>query len=149
MPKKKYIVALIPEERDYLEQLVTKGKTAAYKINHARILLKADINQKGGGWLDLDISKALDISLSTISRVRKRLVEEGLESALARIPQKNRKPKSLDGEKEAYLIALACSEAPAGQARWTLRLLANKMVELGYVEKVSHETIRQTLKKTS
>ena len=149
MPKKKYIVALTSEEREYLEQLVKKGKTAAYKMNHARILLKADINQKGGGWQDQDICQALDISLSTISRVRKRLVEEGLESALARKPQQNRRPKSLDGEKEAYLIALACSEAPAGQARWTLRLLADKMVELGYVEKVSHETIRQTLKKTS
>ena len=149
MLKKKYIVALTQEEREDLEQLVKKGKTAAYRINHARILLKANINQKGGGWQDLDISQALDISLSTIARVRKRLVEEGLESALARKPKKNHKPKSLDGEKEAHLIALACSEAPVGKARWTLRLLADKMVELGYVDRVSHETIRQTLKKTS
>ena len=149
MPKKKYIVALTPEEREDLEQLVKKGRAPAYKINHARILLKADINQKNGGWQDLDISEALDISLSTIARVRRRLVEAGVESALARKPQKNHKPRSLDGEKEAHLIALACSESPAGQARWTLRLLADKMVELGYVEQVSHETIRQTLKKTN
>ena len=148
MPKKKYIVALNLEEREYLEQFVKKGKKSAYKINRARILLKADINQEGGGWQDQDISKALDISLSTIERIRKRFVEVGVESALVRKPQKNYKARSLDEEKEAYLIALVRSEAPPGQARWTLRLLADKMVELGHVEQISHETIRQTLKKT-
>ena len=147
MPKKKYIVALNQEEREYLEQLVKKGKTAAYKINHARILLKADVNQKGGSWQDRDISQALDISISTIERIRKRFVEFGVESALGRKAQKNYKARSLNEEKEAYLVALASSEAPPGQTRWTLRLLAEKMVELGVVETISHETIRQTLKK--
>ena len=107
MPKKKYIVDLIPSERSYLEQLTKKGKTAAYKMNHARILLKADINQEGGGWTDGQISESLNIGHGTIERVRQRFVEEGIESALNRREQKKRRQKIIDGEKEAYLIALA------------------------------------------
>lgn len=149
MPKKKYIVALEPEERQELERLTTKGKAAAYKINHARILLKADVNQAEGGWGDAAISQALDISVSTIERVRRRLVEQGLEAAVNRKPQEQRKAKRLDGEGEAQLIAIACSEAPEGRTHWSLRLLAERMVELQYVETVSHETVRQTLKKTN
>jgi transposase len=132
-----------------LEQLTKKGKTAAYKMNHARILLKADINQKEGGWTDRQISESLNIGHATIERVRQRFVEYGLESALNRQEQKNRRPKIIDGEKEAYLIALACGETPTGKGNWTLRMLADKMVELEYVEQVSTETIRQTLKKTN
>lgn len=149
MPKKKYIVSLMPKERQTLEQLTTKGIAPAYKINHARILLKADINQDGGGWIDQAISQALDISVSTIERVRQQFVEVSLDTALNRHPQAKRKPRRLDGEQEAHLIAIACSPAPSGYARWTLRLLADRMVELEYVESISHETIRQTLKKTN
>lgn len=149
MPQKKYLVALTPSERSELSNLTKKGKTAAYKINHARILLKSDINQEGGGWTDSQISEALNIGHATIERVRQRLVEEGIESALNRREQKKRRPKIIDGEKEAYLIALACSEAPEGKSHWTLQMLADKMVELNYVQQVSPETIRQTLKKTN
>lgn len=149
MPKKKYIVTLTPEERSLLEELTKKGKAAAYKVNHARILLLADSNRLEGGWKDEAISQALNISVATIERVRQRLVEEGLESALSRKSQENRKPRRLDGEQEAHLIALTCSEPPMGQGRWTMRMLAERMVELGYVEAVSHETVRQTLKKTN
>lgn len=149
MPKKKYIVDLSPSERDYLEEITNKGKTAAYKMNHARILLKADINQEGGGWTDSKISEALNIGHATIERVRKRFVEEGMESALNRREQKKRRQRIIDGEKEAYLIAIACSETPLGKSHWTLQMLADKMVELKVVEKVSTETIRQTFKKTS
>lgn len=149
MPKKKYIVTLTHVERSLLEELTKKGKAAAYKVNHARILLLADSNRLEGGWKDEAISQALNISVATIERVRQRLVEEGLESALSRRSQENRKPRRLDGEQEAHLIALTCSEPPMGQGRWTMRMLAERMVELGYVEAVSHETVRQTLKKTN
>ncbi|MBD2309542.1 helix-turn-helix domain-containing protein [Chroococcidiopsis sp. FACHB-1243] len=148
MPQKKYIVTLAAEERSLLEELTKKGKTVAYKVNHARILLLADTNRVEGGWKDEAISQALNISVATIERVRQRLVEEGLEAALSRKFQENRKPRRLDGEIEAQLIALACSTPPSGQRSWTMRMLADQMVELGYVETVSHETVRQTLKKT-
>ncbi len=147
MPKKKYIVSLTSEERKELEKLTTTGKAAAYKVNHARILLKSDINQEGGGWLDAAISQALDMSVSTIERVRQRFVEQGLEAALGRKQQQRRKAPCLDGEQEAHLLAITCSEPPKGRGHWSLRLLAERMVELGYVETVSHETVRQTLKK--
>lgn len=149
MAKKKYIVSLTTEERATLEQLTTTGKVAAYKMNHARILLKADTNQEGGGWTDAAISQALDSSVATIERVRQRFVETSLAAALSRQEQQQRKPRRLDGEQEAHLIAITCGEAPEGQARWSLRLLADRMVELEYVESVSHETVRQTLKKTT
>lgn len=149
MPKKKYIVSLTPEERQELEKLTTTGKTAAYKVNHARILLKADINIESGGWTDQAISEAIDISPATIERVRQRFVEQGLDSALTRKARSRNKGRRLDGCQEAHLIALACSSPPDGQARWTIRLLADKMVELEYVEQISRETVRQTLKKTN
>jgi transposase len=149
MPKKKYIVSLTASERTILEQLTKKGKTTAYKMNHARILLKADINQEGGGWTDSQISESLNIGHATIERVRQRFVEEGISSALNRREQKNRRRRIIDGEKEAYLIAIACSQTPTGKSNWTLKMLADKMVELNYLEQVSTETIRQTLKKTN
>lgn len=112
-------------------------------------MLKADTNQEGGSWTDKSISQALDVSISTIERVRQRLVERSLEQALGRKMQQRRKARLLDGEQEAQLVALACSEPPEGQAKWSLRLLAERMVSLAYVETLSHETVRQTLKKTS
>ena len=149
MPKKKYIVSLTPEERQALEQLTTTGRAPTYKVNHARILLKADTNQVDGGWTDQAISEALDISASTIERVRQRFVEESLVAALQRKPQQRHKPHRLDGEQEVHLIALTCGAAPEGYGRWSLRLLVEWMVELDYVETVSHETVRQSLKKTN
>ena len=149
MPKKKYIVTLTDEERAELEELVNKGKHPAYKVNHARILLLANTNQEDRGWKDRDISQALKISVATIERVRQRLVEQGLEAALNRKRQQNRRQRLLDGAKEAHLIALTCSSPPEGQGRWTMKMLAERMVQLGHVESISDETVRQTLKKTN
>jgi transposase len=141
---KKYRVTLTEEERKTLEQLISRGKGAARKLLHARILLKADENV---GWSDERISEALDVSLSTIGRVRERFVEEGLEVALARKAPQRVYQRRLDGAQEAHLVALVCSPPPEDRGRWTLQLLADKMVELEYVEYVSKETVRQTLKK--
>lgn len=149
MPKKKYIVSLTFEEKAYLERLVTTGKNSAYKINHARVLLLADTNHEEGGWIDQAIASVLNISVSTIERVRQRFVEESLEQALNRQTQSQSKPRRLDGEQEAHLVAITCSTPPSGCSRWTLRLLAEKLVELKEVESISHETVRQTLKKTN
>ncbi|MEM6447482.1 MAG: IS630 family transposase [Cyanobacteria bacterium P01_D01_bin.123] len=147
MPGKKYIVNLSPEERQQLERLTKTGKAPAYQITHARILLKADTHQEDRGWTDQTISQALDVSISTIERVRQRFVEPSLEQALGRKPQQRRKARRLDGEQEAQLVALACGEPPEGRAKWSLRLLAERMVSLEYVESISYETVRQTLKK--
>jgi transposase len=149
MAKKKYIIALTAQERSDLEKLTKTGRTAAYKINHARILLKADSNQAEGEWSDREISKALNISVATIERVRERCVLEGIEAALNRREQSNRRKKIIDGAQEAHLIAITCSEVPTGKTKWTLQMLVDKMVALNYVEQVSRESIRQTLKKTS
>jgi len=145
---KKYIVSLSAAERQSLEDIVNTGKRAAATINHARILLKADTEQASGGWRDQDIKAALDISIRTIERVRQRFVQEGLEATLKPRPGRGRKPK-LDGEAEAHLVALRCSEPPEGRSRWTLRLLADRMVELEYHDELSHESVRQVLKKTN
>ena len=146
---KKYIVRLTEDERSYLESLIYTGKVAAHKRLHAEILLKADISELGEKWLDSKISEAFGVSTRTVERVRERLVQQGLESALNRATPIRVKSRTIDGDNEAHLIALTCGEAPEGRNRWTLRLLGQQMVELGYVESVSHETIRQTLKKTS
>ena len=150
MPAKRYPVRLDRHQRDYLIALTTSGTESARKLTRARILLKADEGELGPAYADKEIKEAVEVSISTISRTRKTFALEGLEAAL--IPKKRSKPsrpKKFDGEKEAHLIALACSEAPEGHARWTLRLLAEKMVELNHVSSVSHETIRRTLKKTN
>jgi transposase len=144
---KKFIIRLSVEERAQLESLVAKGKAAARKLTRARILLKADCGDLGPAWSDRQISEALDLGGITVHRVRRSFVEGGLEGALIRRPVP-RRPRMLDGEQEAHLIALACGSPPAGRRRWTLRLLADKLVELGHIESVSHETIRRTLKKT-
>jgi transposase len=141
---KKYRVTLTEEERKNLEQLISRGKGAARKLLHARILLKAD---ETVGWSDERISEALEVSLSTIGRVRERFVEEGVEAALERKAPNRVYQRRLDGVQEAHLVALVCSPPPEDRGRWTLKLLADKMVELEYVEYVSKETVRQTLKK--
>ena len=142
---KKYIVKLSEEEREELQELIATGQASARKLAHARILLKADSNESGPGWTDQSIAEALEVSIATIERVRERLVEESLAAALNRHRSGTPRLRKLDGEQEAYLIALACSAPPYGHERWTLRLLANQLVELGYVETISHETVRQVL----
>ena len=146
---KKYHVRLTSKERKELTDLVKKGRVAGYKRLHAQILLQADSSEEGAHLKDSQISQNLHVTVQTIENVRKRLIEKGLEGAINRSKAKKVKPKLLDGEKEAHLIAIACGDAPEGRSRWTLRLLANKMVELNLVESISHETIRQTLKKTN
>jgi Homeodomain-like domain len=139
---KKYIVRLSDEERRQLTELTRKGKAAAYKIRHAHILLKTDAD--GSAWTDTKIAESFSISVNTVLGVRQRFVEQGLEAALNRKKQDrpSRIPR-LDGEGEARLIALRCSEPSAGHARWTLRLPADQAVALDMVEAISHETVRQ------
>ena len=146
---KKYVVRLSSEERERLESLVRAGKSPAQLLTKARILLKADVSEAGEGWSDSAISVALDTSINNIGRLRRRLVEEGLEAALKRKHNPNSARKRIfDGAAEAKLIALTCSPAPEGFARWSLRLLEEKVVELNIVEKASDNTIGRTLKKT-
>ena len=147
---KKYIVTLTSEERQALSDLIASGKADAMKLTHARILLKADAADGGPAWNDQQIAEALEVSAATIERVRRRFVEQGLEAALVRKPQDrpSRLP-TLDGRAEARLIALACSTPPQGRAVWTMKLLADKLVELEVVDSISDETVRRTLKKTS
>lgn len=146
MPKK-YPVRLTGDAREHLEKLIASGQAASRCLTHARILLKADESEGGPAWQNAAIAEALEVSTLTVSRVRKRFVEQGLEAALHRKEQERRKARRLDGAQEAHLLALVCGEAPAGAARWSLRLLAEKMVELGHVEELSHETVRQVLKR--
>lgn len=143
MPAAKYVVRLTEEERDQVGQMVRRGVAPARQVTRARVLLKAD-----EGWDDSAIGEALDIGVSTVWRIRKRYVEEGLAQALRERPRPGPRPK-LDGKQEAHLIAVACSTPPEGHARWTLRLLAGKVVELGFAEEYSHEAVRRVLKKTT
>jgi hypothetical protein len=153
MPKR-YIVRLSPEERQELQGLVSTGKAAAYKIKHANILLNIDVN--GQGWTDEEAASAMSFHPNTVANLRQRLVEQGLEAALGRNSSQPR-PRICDGEAEAKLYAfggakpyaLRCGQPPLGQARWNLRLLADQAVELEIVPAISHETVRQPLKKTN
>jgi hypothetical protein len=146
---KRYVVKLSGEEREQLQALIRRGKSPAQRLVKARILLKADASDAGEGWSDSRIVRALETSPSMVYRVRKQLVEEGFEAVLSRKPRATPAvPRIFDGEKEAKLIALACSKPPKGRARWTLRLLENKVVELGIVDRASDSTIGRTLKKT-
>ena len=144
---KRYRVRLGEEEQEELMALVSKGRAAAYKQTHARILLLSDENQAGGGMKDEEIVRALKVGIATVERVRRRGVEEGLGAALERKRQLNRRPRRLDGQGEAHLVALACSQPPEGRVSWTLKLLADRLVEREIVESISTETVRQTLKK--
>src|SRR6516165_10604060 len=150
MPQKKYLVTLTGDERECLAGLLSAGKRSALALARARILLKADQADGGPAWPDDRIGEALDCGLRTVERVRQRFVERGLEAALGRKPQdRPSRERKLDGRAEARLIALACSAPPAGRARWTLKLLADKLVELELFASVSDETVRRVLKKTS
>lgn len=149
MANKKFVVELERAERKRLEELISKGKASAKVILKARILLKADQGEHGEGWSDERICQALDTNLSMVTRVRAKLVTEGLEAVLTR-KQRSTPPIQpiFDGEKQAQLTALACSEPPAGHARWSLRLLADKVVELEIVDKAHFNTVGRALKKT-
>ncbi len=149
MMVKRYRVRLSEEEQQGLRSLVSKGRAAAYKQTHARILLLCDENQADGAMKDEEIARALKLGTATVERVRRRGLEEGLEAALGRRQQLNRRQRKLDGAGEAHLIALTCSQPPEGRAGWTLRLLADQLVECEIVDSISTETVRQTLKKTN
>lgn len=144
---KKYHVTLTQEEREELENIISSGKNAARKITHARILLKADTGEYGPGLKDEDIQKALDVGINTVANIRQRFVEEGLEAALSRRKPNRVYKRKLDGDAEARLTTLACSNPPEGRDSWTLKLLGDRMVELKYVDSISYETVRRTLKK--
>jgi transposase len=146
--QKRYTVMLTEEQRSILRALLSSGQAPARTLTRARILLKADINQEGGGWSDPAICEAVEVSRPTVERIRKRCAEEGWEAALHPRPRLTTPAPRLDGEQEAQLVALTCSAPPAGHTRWTLRLLASGLVERQIVDTISHETVRQTLKKT-
>jgi transposase len=145
---KRYRVTLTQRERDELEQMTRKGKSAASKLAHARVLLLADESSGAPARTDEQVASALGLSTRTVERVRQRFVGQGIEAALAPARSRRLYTRKLDGKQEARLIALACSKPPAGKKRWTLRLLADELVELEVVDAVSYETVRQTLKKT-
>jgi len=147
---KKYKVTLTAEERKSLQELISAGKASALKLIRARILLKADAASGGPAWIDERIAEAIEVNVTTVERIRQRFVEQGLEAALSRKPQdRPSRQRKLDGRSEARLIALACSAPPTGRTAWTLRLLADKLVELEIVDTISDETVRQVLKKTN
>jgi len=129
--------------------MLSRGKAAARKLVHARIPLKADASGDGPGWNDDQIAEGLEIGRATVERVRKELAEEGLEAASERRKPRRHYPRKLDGDGEAHLIAVACSQAPEGRSRWTLRLLADRMIQLEQVDHLYHETVRSVLKETN
>ena len=145
----RYRVTLTQEERAGLGRLIASGKGAARRLKNARILLKADQSEDGPGWSDERIAEAIECSSKTVVRLRERFVEQGLDAALDRKPTSRTYLRKLDGAAEAHLIAIACSSPPEGHARWTLRLLADRVVAAGIVEDLSHETVRRVLKKTN
>lgn len=149
MPAKRYKVTLTDAERQELRELISKGKAAARKLNHARILLHADEAEQGLKQSDVELSKHVHVSVPTIERVRKTFVEQGLEPALNHKRPYRTRSKKLDGEVEAQLIALACSAPPEGKERWSMKMLADKLVELDVVTSISDETVRLGLKKMS
>lgn len=149
MPAKIYRVKLTVAEREELTALVNKGKGKASRLRRARILLMADEAQEGGGWKDADIAKALSAYVRTVERTRQKCVEMGIETALNHARHQKKRKKILDGDAEARLTQLACSEAPDGHEHWSMQMLADKLIELEVVETISKETVRTTLKKTN
>lgn len=147
--RKKYVVQLSSQERKRCKELIRAGTSSARTLMHARVLLKADSGPEGPGWTDQALSEALEVSTVTIATLRKVYVTQGLEAALSPYRGPNREyERKLDGRQEAQLVALSCGPPPEGRTRWTLRLLADKLVELQYVDSVSHVTVGRTLKKT-
>jgi hypothetical protein len=146
--RKRYVVDLTEAERAYLHSLVSQGAAPARLLTHARILLKANQGEAGPGWTDAVIAGALEVDRTTVARVRQAYCTAGITAALERKRPEREYPRRLDGAQEAHLIALACSTPPTGRQRWTLRLLADELVALEYVETVCHETVRQVLKQT-
>ena len=144
---KQYVVELTSEERSQLQQIVSKGNTTGYRIKYAHILLKADQSKGGPGWSDPKIAEAFGCNLSTVYRLRKRLVENGFDAVLQHGNTGKRKQRKLDGKAEAHLIALACSQPPEGRQRWTVRGLANEVVAVGIVDSCGKTTVHETLKK--
>ncbi len=145
----KYVVRLTSDERTQLEALVRTGKVAAAKRRRAHILLKADAGIEGSGPTDVQVAEALDVGRNTVHRTRKAFVEHGLDAAITPRPARHHVPRKLDGAGEAQLIALVCGPAPEGRARWTMQLLADKLVELNVVDSISDDTVHRTLKKTT
>lgn len=146
---KKYKITLMREEREQLNDIISKGTHSAQLYRTAYILLNCDEGEHGDKLINEQVSKVLQISMRMIDRVKQKFVEEGFEACLERKPLSRTKEKQVDGETEAHLIALSCSKPPKGYSRWSLRMLADKMVELRYVENISYETVRRVLKKTS
>jgi hypothetical protein len=147
--RKRYVVRLTDAEREYLKDLVGSGTAAARKLLHARVLLKADAGPHGPGLVDDAIAEAVEVSQPTVFRIRRQYVGGGLEAALHRRPPTREYQRKLDGAQEAHLVALACGTPPEGHARWSLRLLADKLVELEVADDVSYQTVRRVLKKTN
>jgi len=147
--KQKHVVRLTDGEREQLQEMIAQGVAPARTLAHARVLLKADRAPGGPGWVDTRIAEAVEVSQPTVARLRRQCVEQGLTAALNRRAPRREYVRKLDGEQEARLVALACSEPPAGAARWSLRLLADRLVELEVIDAVSYQTVRRTLKKTS
>ena len=147
--KKRYIVTLRQEERQTLLAMLSKGKAAARKLMHARILLKADASSGGPSLHDEEIAEGLEVGRATVERVRREFVEEGFDAALERRKPRRQYERKLDGDGEAHLVALACQKPPEGRNRWTLRLLADRMVRLEYVDELSKDTVWRVLKKTN
>jgi transposase len=147
---KKESIELTKEQRAELEEVIKKGKAPVRKIQHAQVLLKSESGQDGLTWSDEQIQEAFGVSAPTVWRIRRRFLEHGLDEALNRRPQPERPEKrKMDGEQEAYVIALTCSPAPEGYKRWSMRLLSDKLVELGYYEEISYKTVWVALKKTN
>jgi DNA-binding CsgD family transcriptional regulator len=146
---KKYKVTLTQREVEELREITQKGKRSARVIKNALILINADEGKYGKGKKDEEIADFLDITVRTIENIRKRFIEDGFEAALSGKATEREYKYKIDGDAEAHLIAMSCSEPPKGFARWSLRLLADKMVELKYIDDISHETVRRVLKKTS
>ncbi|MBI4082900.1 MAG: helix-turn-helix domain-containing protein [Candidatus Lambdaproteobacteria bacterium] len=150
MPKKIYVVKLSAEERAELDGVVRKGKAAGWKIQRAQVLLKCDQGSGGAGWIDQRIADAFGCTSRSVENWRKQAVEEGPLSLLERKARETPPtPRKLDGEQEAQLVKLACSQPPEGRTRWTMQLLAERLVQLEVVDEISHETVRRTLKKTN
>ena len=146
--RKRYVVVLSEQERARLHTMIGRGVAPASALTHARILLKANQGEAGPGWTDAAIAVALEVNPATVARIRQQYVTTGMDAALQRKPPARQYRRRLDGEQEARLVALTCSAPPEGHKRWTLRLLAQRMVELQVVETVSYETVRQALKQT-